>query len=122
MKIEECPRLTIQKNKILVHHSYHACLSIVMDRWLVISIVSTVLVLQYIIGSLKRGFIEGTCLLAALQEFRKCINGDFTGFDLPKYLIYYRVTYSIQWSFSVVGLVLFPLKNDARMIARYYDA
>ena len=52
VNIEDCPRLTIQKKKkkMLVHHSYHAFLSIIMDGWLVINIV---LVVQYIIGSLK---------------------------------------------------------------------
>ena len=51
------------------------------------------------------------------KKFHRHINGDFTGFDLPKYVIYYRTTYSIHWRFSVVGLVLLPLKNDAGIIA-----
>ena len=51
-------------------------------------------------------------------KFCRYINGDFTGFDLPKYVIYCRTTYSIHWSFSVVGLILLPLKNDARIIVR----
>ena len=50
-------------------------------------------------------------------KFQRCINGDFTGFDLPKYLIYYRTTYSIHRPFSTVGLVPLPLTNDARIIA-----
>ena len=51
-------------------------------------------------------------------KFRRSINGDFTGFDLPNYLIYYRTTYCIHWAFLAVSLVLLPHKNDARIIAR----
>ena len=57
-------------------------------------------------------------IISSPTKFRRCIIGDFTDFDLLKYLIYYRTTYSIHWPFSAVGLVLWPLKNDARAIAR----
>ena len=56
--------------------------------------------------------------ISSPTKFRRCIDGDFTGFDLPKYLIYYRTTYSLHWPFSAVGLVLLPRKNEASLIAK----
>ena len=99
----------------MVHHSYHVFLSIIMDGWRVSNIV---LFLQYINGSLKQWLHWRNAFISSPTKFRRCINGDFIGFDWPKFLIYYRTTYSIHWPFSAVSLVLSPLKNDARIIAR----
>ena len=98
---------------MLVYHSYHVFLSIIMDGW---RVSNTVLFLQYVNGSLKQWLHWRKMFISNPKKFRRCINGDFTGFDLPKYLIYYRSTYCTHWPFSAVSLL--PLKNDARIIAR----
>ena len=72
---------------------------------------------RYIIGSQKQWLHWRNMIISSPTKFRRWINGEFTDFDLPKYL-YYRTTYSIQWPFSVVGLFLLPLKDGARIIAR----
>ena len=84
-----------------------------MDGWRVSNIV---LFFQYVNGSLKQWLHWRKMFISNPKKFRRCINGDFTGFDLPKYLIYYRSTYCTHWPFSAVSLL--PLKNDARIIAR----
>ena len=76
------------------------------------------LFLQYINGFLKQWLHWRNMFVSSPAKLRRCINGDFTGFNLSKCLIHYRITYSIHLPFSAVSLVLLPLKNDARIIAR----
>ena len=90
-------------------------LSIITDGW---RVSNNVLFLKYVNGSLKQLLHWNNMFISSPTKIRKSINGDFTGFDLPKYLIYDRTTYSIHWPFSVVGLDILPLKNDAGIIAR----
>ena len=55
--------------------------------------------------------------ISSPKKFRRCINDDFTGFGLPKYVIYYRPTYYVHWTFCVESLVLWLLRSDAGMAA-----
>ena len=95
----------------------YECFSILCNAFLLKSAISSHNSCD-IIGSLKQWLHWRNMVISSPTKFCRCINGDFTSFDLPKYHIYYHTTYSIQWPFSVVGLVLLLLKNDARIIAR----
>ena len=115
VKIEEFPRLAIQK-KLNVGAPFRSRPFVNNYGWIANKQYRFVPPI-YIIGSLKQWFHWRNMFISSPTKLRRCINGDFAGFDLPKCLIYYRTTYSIHWIYSAKGLVLLPLKNDARIIA-----